>query len=735
MEKRSRSILMVVGGISALIILVILCVPLFLNADSFRNKIEATLSSSLGRKVTLGKLDLSVWSGSLVAQNATVADDPRFSTQPFLQAAVVKINVEVLPLIFGQQVHITGFALDTPRISLLRAADGTWNYSSIGSAAKSQSANKEANSMMPNLTVGHIEVSNGELTIGTTGATGAAKRTYDKLNLDVKDFSFTKTFPFTVSVHLPGDGTVSMKGTAGPVNEKDASLTPFAANVEMKHIDPLAAGFVDAGSGITGLIGGITVDATWNGQQLRVTKLLVDSPTLAIVRNNLPAAPTAAAPSSNDMLSTLSADLIQVKNGTLTITTKGQQGAPAIYQQMNAEVKNFSPKTASPFTLSAVLPGGGSLAANGSAGPLNQQDAAASPLDVHATLRHVDLASSGVAPDAGIAGIATIDVRAISNGQTLNANAAAHVDGLRVAKNGTPSAKPVDVKATVTQNMRALTGDVQQATVTIGRAVINISGTYQTSGPTTALNLKVVGQGVPIDELEAFLPSVGVKLPSGSRLQGGTLTTTLNVTGSSANPIISGPLRLDNTMLAGFDLGAKMQSVTALMGGGGGRTGSGTQIQSLSTNIRVAGGAVRTDNLSIVVPAFGTATGAGSVSAAGGLDYQMILKVTALGGGGGSGGATASAGGIAGQLMGMIPGGASGGAIGGVAGAALKNGIPVAIGGTTSNPTFTPNMNALAKAGAGSAAQGLLNGQTGAGKKGSQTDQLTNALGGLLGKH
>jgi hypothetical protein len=734
MEKRGRSILMIVGGILALIILVILCVPLFLNADSFRSKIESTLSSSLGRKVTMGKLDLSVWSGSLVAQNATVADDPRFSAQPFMQTAVVKINVEVLPLIFGQQVHITGFELDAPKISLLRSADGTWNYSSIGSAAKT-GVNKDTSSMLPNLTVGHVVVSNGELTIGTVGAGAGTKRTYDKLTIDAKDFSFAKAFPFTVSVHLSGDGTVSMKGSAGPVNEKDASLTPFVANVEMKHIDPLAAGFVDASAGVTGVVGGINVDAAWNGQQLHVTKLLVDSPTLTIVRSNAPAAPMTAKPSSNDMLSTLSADLIQVKNGAITVATKGQQGAPAVYQQLNAEVKNFSPKSASPFTLSAVLPGGGALEASGSAGPLNQQDAVATPLDVHATLKHANLATSGVvSPDAGIGGVATIDMRAISNGQTLNANVAAHVDGLQVAKNGSPSAKPVDVKAAVTQNMRALTGDVQQAAITIGRAVINISGTYQTSGPTTALNLKVVGQGVPIDEIEAFLPSVGVKLPSGSRLQGGTLTTTLNVTGSSANPIISGPLRLDNTNLAGFDLGAKMQSVTALMGGGG-RTGSGTQIQSLSTNIRVAGGAVRTDNLSIVVPAFGSATGAGSVSAAGGLDYQMILKVTALGGGGG-GAAASSAGGVAGQLMGMIPGGATGGAIGGVAGAALKNGIPVAIGGTTSNPTFTPDMNALTRAGAESAAQGLLNGQNGAGKKGSTTtDSLTNALGGLLGKH
>ena len=51
--------------------------------------------------------------------------------------------------------------------------------------------------------------------------------------------------------------------------------------------------------------------------------------------------------------------------------------------------------------------------------------------------------------------------------------------------------------------------------------------------------------------------------------------------------------------------------------------------------------------------------------------------------------------------MGMIPGGAVGGAAGSVignyAGAALRNGVPVAIGGTTSNPTFTPNMGGIVK--------------------------------------
>jgi AsmA protein len=725
-----RTLFIVIGSILALILVVVLAIPLFLNADSFRPRIESTLSTAMGRKVTLGKLDLSVLTGSVVAQSSSVADDPAFSALPFLQTGAVKINVEMIPLLLSHEIHITGFTLDSPHIILLRAPNGTWDYSSIGSAHKKLTS--ASGGTVPNLTIGHLSITNGQLTVGATAAPGAPtppRRTYDQLTLEAKDFSFDKAFPFTASARLPGDGTVSLKGTSGPIDQRDASLTPFTAQLDMKHLDPVAAGFLDATAGITGLIDAINVQATWNGQQLHVANLLVDTPKLTLVRTNQPTAATPPpAPNSNNMLSTLTADHLQIKNGAITITTPGQS-TPAVYQQLNAEVTNFSPTAASPFKLSAQIPGGGPLTADGSAGPLNQLNAAATPLNVHATLTRVDLASSGiVAPDAGISGLANIDIKAISDGKNLNANAAANVQGLRVARNGSPSPKPVNFQLTVLQNMQALTGQIQRAVVTIGSAVINIAGTYQTSGPTTAINLKVSGDNVSIDELEAFLPSVGVHLPTGSRLQGGTLTTSLNVTGSTANPIISGPLQLNNTNLAGFDLGSKLSAVTALTGA---KTGSVTAIKSLSTNIRVANGDVRTDNLALNVPALGTATGAGTVSAAGALNYQLVLKPTGLLGGGGSGGATAGVGGIAGQLMGMIPSGAAGGAVGSITGAALKNGIPVAIGGTTASPTFTPNLNGMFSSGANS----VVGGSKSPAKKPNTTDSLTNTLGGLLKQH
>jgi AsmA protein len=355
MGKPVRLVLIAVGAILALLVLVAICVPLFLNTDSFKAKIESTLTKSLGRQVTIGKVNLSVLSGSLVAENAVVADDPKFSTQPFIQADKVKIGVEIFPLILSKQVIIRGISLQSPKIQLLRAGNGTWNYSTIGTGGQ-QAQSEDQKQAFPNLTVGEVNVENGRITVGagpgTTGAESATNRVYENVNLKVKDFAFTKAFPFEVSANLPAGGTVELKGSAGPFNQTDASATPFSGHLEIKHLDPLAAGFVDTSDGITGTVDDMVLDAAWSGTQMHVTKLLVDTPKLTIVQSNGPKQVKPKDPNAEgaSMLNSLSVDDAQIKNGTITLATAGKQGS-AVYSQVNAQVTNLSPKTASPFSL------------------------------------------------------------------------------------------------------------------------------------------------------------------------------------------------------------------------------------------------------------------------------------------------------------------------------------------------------------------------------------------------
>ncbi len=184
-------------------------------------------------------------------------------------------------------------------------------------------------------------------------------------------------------------------------------------------------------------------------------------------------------------------------------------------------------------------------------------------------------------------------------------------------------------------------------------------------------------QGAPINDLEAFLPSLGIQMPSGSKLQGGTLTTNLAVTGTSAAPVISGPVRLDNTQLAGFDLASKM-GPQSLRSPAPSRAMS-PRSSVLSLNLREAGGAIDAQNILLDVAGLGTATGNGTVSAAKALNFHVVAKLSQTG-----------AAGMATSALSMI-----GGNVGGAAHGALKNGIPVTITGTASSPVITPDMKGL----------------------------------------
>jgi AsmA protein len=538
---KSTRIWITLAVAGALLLVGLLAFQYLLNVDTYRGRIEAALSDSLGRTVRLGHLSFSIFSGSLIAAAPSIADDPAFSNQPFLAAEDIRIGIETGAFLLHRELHIRNFAIDQPKITLLRAQNGTWNYSTLGGSGASHAATAETGKSMPILTVNRIEIKGGTLTVDAPPTRGQP-RVYTDLNVSAPNFSLASPFPFTVSGKLPAGGTLEISGNAGPISQRDASLTPITAHVSLKHVDLVAAGLVE--------------------------------------RN---------------------------------------------------------------------------------------QD---------------------------ISGVADLDSTVVSNGQALQADGRLHLTQLTLAKNGSPSTQPVDLQFSINQELQSLSGRISNTTLHIGKATLAITGTYQTLGNTTTTQARVVGQNVPINDLVAFLPSLGMQLPQQSRLQGGTLTTTLDVNGPLSAPVISGPVRIANTQLAGFDLGQKLASIQALTGA---KTGANTTIQALSTDLRYGPDGTRTDNLAAVVAGLGSASGSGAISSGGALNYHLLVKPDSSG-----------VGGLATQAMSLLPG-AFGSAI---------NGIPLTIAGTTANPTFTPDLSKMV----GGNVQ----------KKNQPSNPLGNVLGGIF---
>lgn len=124
----------------ALPILAGAAIPLFVNANTFRPLIESRLSAALSRKVTLGALSLSVLTGSLVADDLAITEDPEFGEAPFFTAKRLHIGVQMKPLVFNRELIVQSFELDAPQIHLIHAADGTWNFSTLSHGARSQNS-------------------------------------------------------------------------------------------------------------------------------------------------------------------------------------------------------------------------------------------------------------------------------------------------------------------------------------------------------------------------------------------------------------------------------------------------------------------------------------------------------------------------------------------------------------------------------------------------------------------
>jgi AsmA protein len=547
-EARARKRYLRIGGFTlAALFLVLIVLPFLIDVNQFRPELESKASAAFGRQITVGHLSLSILSGSVRADHIAIADDPAFSTSPFVTAKSLKIGVELMPLIFSRQLTVTYVTVEEPQITLLKTAAGKWNFSSLGAAStqKAPKPEKAGATTAKNFSIAKLNVIHGRLSVGKTDS--AAKRAvYENVDITMSQFSFASQFPFRLTAQLPNSGDVNVSGKAGPINAEDASKTPLEAAVKANNMTISTLGIIDPASGIAGVV---------------------------------------------DLDETLSSDGTHAKLvGRLT----GKQ--------------------------------------------------------------------------------------------------------LKLSRKGSPAPKTVAVKHTIDLDLDQHMANITQGDVAIGSAQAHLTGTLQSQDDAESVNLKLDAPNMPVDELEAMLPALGVVLPSGSQVRGGTLSAELAITGPLVNLVITGPVRLSNTQLTNFDLGSRLGALGAFAGKAA--SNPNTSIQNASLDARVSQEGKKADNINITVPAIGVITGAGTVSPDGALAFHMLANL-------------------------------HGGLVSGLAKLEQvrthQSGIPFAIEGTTSNPKFVPETGGLAQA--------LVAHEVGNVAKGSVPGEsaISKGVSGLLG--
>jgi AsmA protein len=403
---------------------------------------------------------------------------------------------------------------------------------------------------------------------------------------------------------------------------------------------------------------------------------------------------------------------LELKDGRIVIGSVGSQKR-SVYDKVDITATDFSLDSRFPLTLSAGLPGGGSLKLDGHVGPMNRTNEALTPVDAKLRVSSLNLASMGfLDPSLGLGGLLGMDCTVASpNGQTSTQGRLEITRALFVS-GGAPAGVPVAIDFSTRYDQRRNSGVISPSGVKIGNASARLSGTYASRGENTVVDLRLSGTGMSAKDIEGFLPAIGVHLPKDAELTAGTVDADFGIRGPTNRLVTDGTLTLLNGKLAGFNLGARMSAISALAGI---NTGSDLTIEKLTTRLHIAPDGIRADNFDAVVPALGTLIGAGTVDAENRLDFKMVAKlrnpVT-----GGAGADT-----VAGTLSGLLSQ-VTGGGSGGVAN------MPFLIQGTTSDPVFLPDVGGLARE--------FLRSQAGAASTGTQQsgENPLGALGGLFKK-
>jgi AsmA protein len=242
-------------SILGLILVVAIGLWLFFDANRFRPILEEKLSAALGRKVTAGNIRLALLSGGMSVEDLAIADDPAFSAQPFVTAKTVTVGVDLMPLLLSRSLRVESFRLEQPRVVLIHAASGAWNFSRLGgtSPGGTSPGGTSGSAAATSVVIQKISIAGGQVIVATAG-THRKERVYDDVSVEVSDVSFTSRFPFRVTAKTPGHGTVKLDGQAGPLDLTNAAQTPFQATVDLVQLDVASTGFVDPASGLAGIV-------------------------------------------------------------------------------------------------------------------------------------------------------------------------------------------------------------------------------------------------------------------------------------------------------------------------------------------------------------------------------------------------------------------------------------------------------------------------------------------------
>jgi uncharacterized protein involved in outer membrane biogenesis len=233
----------IVGGFVLAIVIAAVIAVLNINSYIQRNReyLIQQAEKAVGRQIEVQNIEVNFWNGIGVRfENFKLADDPAFSSDPFVQAKSLQANVRLLPLL-RKDVQIKRLILHQPGINVTRNRQGVYNFASLGGPDKKKEAEPadsrdKAARERAALLISLVEISGGVARYRDLG--DGTDLAVQQLDLRARDLNFDRPISIDLAAAVfAAKQNVNLKLLIEPISP-ESDYRNLAVDTQL-DIDPL----------------------------------------------------------------------------------------------------------------------------------------------------------------------------------------------------------------------------------------------------------------------------------------------------------------------------------------------------------------------------------------------------------------------------------------------------------------------------------------------------------------
>ena len=266
----------------------------------------------------------------------------------------------------------------------------------------------------------------------------------------------------------------------------------------------------------------------------------------------------------------LSLAKLAISDGQVAITDFQTRKARALYDHIDASVRDFAADQPFSFGVAAHLPGPGTqeMRFQGQAGPIVKDQPAATAFHGTMDLEQVEIGSLRKFLDspalASANGVLSGETKIKSESGTLAANGKIKIENARAGDLGL--GYPITADYDIRDDLSAEVITIRNTTLTLGTTPFLINGTIDAKQVPAQMDVHLKTDNVSIAEAARLAAASGVGLAPGATVAG-KLSASIQVRGAADKPALSGSISGQDIQISGKDIPqpVKVKSINLLL--------------------------------------------------------------------------------------------------------------------------------------------------------------------------